>query len=130
MFLPSGTDSPSYATASAQERKRGRFCLLYREQERPLRCRPITGRIRRRACGFPVPGGHRFPSLCFDRCATALETHPPPVVSCAHLPATSTDYPAASDGGGRRFPGLPSWGQSAIVLSRNAISRELTSLIP
>ena len=54
MFLPSGTDSPSYATASAQERKRGRFCLLYREQERPLRSvrpRPTVD------LGFTVPGG-------------------------------------------------------------------------
>jgi len=40
---------------------------------------------------------HVVPSLCF---ATA-----PPAVSRAHLPATSTDYPAATDGvGGLAIP--------------------------
>ena len=60
----------------------------------------------RRPVGNRVP--RRVPSLCFDMCATALETRPLPAISRAHPPVTSTDYPAAYNEGGRRFPGPPS----------------------
>jgi len=64
----------------------------------------------------------RVSSLCFYTCATALETQPLPAVSQAHLPTTSTDCPAASNRGGRRFPGPLSGGRSAIALPRSCSS--------
>jgi len=64
----------------------------------------------------------RVSSLCFYTCATALETQPLPAVSQAHLPTTSTDCPAASNRGGRRFPGPLSGGRSAIALPRSRSS--------
>jgi len=92
MFLPPGGDNPSYAIASAQQCKRGRFSLLYREQERALRSRPIVRPRRAWALPYPVSGRSspppRTPRLYFD--STVLRIHPL---------ATSTDCPAASDGG-------------------------------
>jgi len=43
---------------------------------------------------------HRAARLLFDRCATAPETRPLLAVSRAHPPATLTDCPAVSAGGG------------------------------
>jgi len=70
-FLPPGADNPSYTTASAQECKCGHYSLpLYRKQEKSLftvaleqtsnvsTARDVgrsSGRVRRRACGFPIP---------------------------------------------------------------------------
>jgi len=59
------------------------------------------------------------PSLCFDTCARAPVTRPLPAVLRAHLPALLTDCPAATEGGGRWFPGLLSGGRSAIALPRS-----------
>ena len=96
---------------------------LYSEQERSLTCRPIVRPRLTAGLWSPVRGGQsaiasrrRVPSLRFDMCATALETRPLPAISRAHPPATLTDYPAASNGGVRRFPGPPSGGRSAIAL--------------
>jgi len=100
MFLPPGGDNPSYAIASAQQCKRGRFSLLYREQERALRSRPIVRPRPTAGLGSPVhgvwaigPPPPRTPRLYFDSTVlriTVLRIHPL---------ATSTDCPAASDGG-------------------------------
>ena len=91
-------------------------CLysVYRKQERSLFTAALeqtsnvpTAIIRRRACGLPYPASSWQSRLSvalhvcfFDRCATAPETRPLPAVSRAHPPATSTDCPAVSDGGG------------------------------
>ena len=74
MFLPPGTDNPSYATASARQCKCGHFSLLYREQERALRCRPIVRTHPTAGLGSPVLGvwgqvGDRVPP---SRCTSAF----------------------------------------------------------
>jgi len=56
MFLPPGADNPSYATASVRQCKCGRFSLLYREQERALRGRPIVRLCPTAGLWSPVPG--------------------------------------------------------------------------
>ena len=58
---------------------------------------PVVSRTRGLVSDRPSPS-RRVPSLCFDTCATALETHLLPAVLHAHPPATSTDCPTASDG--------------------------------
>ena len=95
---------------------------LYRKQERPLRCRPIDRP--RPTVGLWIsctlgPVGDRFPPppVAFPaHVLTAVETRPLAAVLHAHPSATSTDCPAASDGGGRQFTSLPSGGWLAIVL--------------
>jgi len=69
--LPPDADNPSYTTASAQECKCGHYSLpLYRKQEKSLFTAALeqtsnvstardvsrsSGRVRRRACRFPIP---------------------------------------------------------------------------
>ena len=62
------------------------------------------------ACGgwSAITSPLRIARLCFDRCTTAPETWPLPVVLHAHPLVSSTDCPSASNGGGRRFPSPPS----------------------
>jgi len=56
MFLPPGADNPTYTTASVRQCKWGSFSLLYREQERALRCRPIVRLCPTAGLWSPVPG--------------------------------------------------------------------------
>jgi len=107
MFLMPGADNPSYSTASVQMQPLQFACIGNKKDHWDV------GLHRRGACGLV---GDHVPSLRFDGCATVPENWLLPAILRAHPPATSTDCPAASDGGGRRFPVPSSRGRSAIVL--------------
>ena len=68
--------------------------------------------------GSPGADRRSHPPVVLQVCVLtgAPETQPLHAVSRAHPPTTSTSCPAASNGGGRRFPSLPSGGRSAIAL--------------
>jgi len=123
----------SYATASAQQCKCGCFSLpQYRKRKRSLFTATLehtsnvltagdvgrsSGRVRRRACGFLVPGirsviasPFAFPPV-FRRVCTAPETRPLPAVSRAR-DVDRLSSGVQWEGRGRRSPG-PS---SAIAL--------------
>jgi len=69
---------------------------------------------------------HRAARLLFDRCATAPETRPLLAVSRAHPPATLTDCPAVSAGGGEAvIPRLVVRGPMAVALPRSRSPRTL-----
>jgi len=77
--------------------------------------RPVVSRTRG-PVGSRIP--HCVPSLFFDARTMAPENRPLPAILHAHLSATSTDYPAVSDGGGGsgEFLGPLTGGQSTIAL--------------
>jgi len=72
-------------------------------------CRPpSSGRVRRRACGlaYPASGLQSRPSVALHVCVLTGAPRRPPF-HAPIPPATSTDCPAVSDRGGRRwFPAL------------------------
>jgi len=87
---------------------------LYRKQERPLRGRPIVRPcLTARLCS-PFSGCQL--AIVSHRCVPSLWTRAPetwllPAVSRAYPPATSTDCPVASDGGGSTVISRPAvWG--------------------
>ena len=114
--------TPLSRTGSA--RKAASICLysVYRKQERSLFTDVLeqtsnvpttrnlsrsSGRVRRRACGLPYPvsGRQSRPSVALHVCflASAPRRRRPgrcPPFHAPIPPATSTDCPAASDGGG------------------------------
>ena len=109
-----GADNPSYVLHWPGSANAAASVCLYSEQERSLTCRPIVRSRLTAGLWSPVRGGRsaiasprRVPSLHFDMCITALETRPLPAISRAYPPVTSTNYPAAYNEGGRRFPGPP-----------------------
>ena len=130
MFLPPGADNPSYATASARQCKCGHFSLLYREQERAVRCRPIVRTHPTAGLGSPVlgvwgPVGDRVPPVALHVCVLTRapgRLRPgrcPPFCVTAHPPATSTNCQRCPTGSGGDSLACRPGGRSAIVLPRS-----------
>jgi len=99
MFLLPATSNPSY-TQPGSAHAAASVCL-YREQERPLRCRPIIRLHPTAGLGLPYRASgsgwrqsHPLVThhVCVDTCAL-------PTVLHTHLPTTSTNCPAVSDRG-------------------------------